>query len=112
MAIFKDSDGDDEFFANPLMARMNGNGFFNVARGFDVNNAFAHAGGDDNAILVDSNGDDRFVGRSNRGFLSNGTYRNFVSTFDEVEIRGINGGTNTLDVDSLLYILEEIGDWN
>ena len=78
--------------------------------GFDSVYAYASAG-QDVAHLYDSSGADTAYGRDNYMRLSGTGFFNRAADFGTVNIYGNNGGTNTLDVGTVDYILQVLGNW-
>ncbi len=111
-ATFYDSIGDDRFtsgFDSSVMEdiaatyRITGHGFDKV---------FAYAsGGEDTAILRDSSVDDLLFGRDNYAYLSGGGRLQYALGFDTVRGESTEGGSDTVDAESIEYVFEQIGDW-
>jgi hypothetical protein len=73
--------------------------------------ADASGAGNDTAVFYDSSGNDLFFGREDYGYLSGNGFLNRANGFDEIELNGSNGGTNTLNTDALDYALSTFGTW-
>ena len=73
--------------------------------------AIAGSGENDSATLADSAGDDLFAGSPNFGELSGAGYFLRTFNFDEIRIRGINGGVNTRLLNDVNYLLTQEGNW-
>jgi archaellum component FlaG (FlaF/FlaG flagellin family) len=111
-AEFRDSAGQDTYVARADRdyALMTGIGFYNYAAGFERNIAYSTTG-NDTARLVDTMGDDRVTVRDWGVSMQGSAYYNAVVGFACVEAYGINGGTNTADVNAVDYCFKLIGEW-
>jgi hypothetical protein len=112
MAHLYDSAGDDTFIARPERAAMQGNGFMNVARGFEHVEAQAIVGGHDVAFLYDSTGDDSMVARAWGAYLYGQEYYNETRGFKQITARLVNGGDNITDVQAVDYLFTLVGQWS
>ena len=111
VAQLTDSEGDDRFYGYPTYAALRGDGFLNVAKGFDNVDAEA-SGGLDRAYLFDSSAADTIFARSSFARIESQNRRQRVDGFDYVIAIGNNGGQNDLDVDLIDWVLIKRGSWN
>ncbi len=112
-AYLYDSAGNDVYQAYGTYAVMRDSAwlFYNNAQGFDQVIGYGTTGGFDRAYLFDSAANDLFYGRNGYGYLSGGGFFSRAENFDEVTIDGSKGGTNTLNVSALDYVLATEGTW-
>ena len=75
-------------------AALTGSGFALTAREFEVVYANARYGGDDEASLTDSSGDDVFVATTDDGKINGDNYSVRVKRFESVHAYSRNGGTD------------------
>ena len=91
---------------------MIGDGFNNLARGFDRVYANATAGGNDRACLYDSASNDFFEATGNRATLSFDESSVSASGFSWVEAIAGKGGDDTKCVRAVDFVLEmQEADW-
>ena len=113
VANYFGSAGDDRYFGYQTSSIWRGpnDEFFHTVNNFNNNVVFASEGGNDRAFLFDGTENDLFFGRDDDSFLSRVGYINRLINVEQIEINGFNGPTNTLNVDSLDYVLSVRGDW-
>ncbi|MCA9054714.1 MAG: hypothetical protein KDA75_12805, partial [Planctomycetaceae bacterium] len=105
------SPGNDSLTAFPGSSQFVTNGYNYGFTSFERLTASVAGGGADTAVLIDSVGDDLFVGSGDLAELSGVGFFSRTTGFDVVRIRGVNGGTNTRRVSSINYQLIEQGTW-
>lgn len=112
-AQFTGSAGDDRFIDYPTSSVWRGPSdvFYHTVNNFTNNVVFGAQGGTDRAFLFDAAGNDLFFGRDDDSFISRSGYITRIINMEEVEITGLNGPVNTLNVDSLDYALSTVGTW-
>ncbi|MFV0443058.1 MAG: hypothetical protein ACK5Q5_05775 [Planctomycetaceae bacterium] len=111
-ASFADTAGVDSYIARPFHSEMHGSTYFAAAIGFGTTVAIASLDDvGDLARLFDSSGNDLYFGRNSSGSLSGTGFTNTVRGFERVYILGTQGGTNTLNIANLLYVLTQYGTW-
>jgi hypothetical protein len=93
-ASFFDAAGNDLFASDPLVASLSGVGYQNHGYNFQMNAAYATAGGNDLVILRDSAGNDNFSARLNLAVMAGTGFNNIARGFDRAVGRGGRGGTN------------------
>ncbi len=109
-ARFYDSIGADVFTSQATTSSMTGAGYANYGHGFAF--VLADAGsGYDRAVLYDTSEDDS-VHALTWGTVLNGGYYARVCGFDEVEVRRINGGSDSSVTESVDYLFSLVGDWD
>ena len=112
-ATLYDSASDDTFTAFSSYAMMQDLAGTYALRANGFAGVFGYAStGNDVAELYDSSASDTAYGRSDYMILSSDTFRNRATGFDTVRLHSSQGGTDTLDALSLLYVLETTGTWN
>ena len=110
--LFYDSVGNDIFVGRADESYLRGNGFYNYAKGFDAVNAYATAGGYDQAYLYDSAGNDTLYGSSHYVFMQSSTHSIYATGFDYVSGVSVNGGNDRLQISATDYYFSHYGDWN
>lgn len=113
IASYYGSAGNDRYtaYATSSVWRGASDEFYHTVNQFDENIVFASEGGTDQATLFDDVGNDFFFGRDDDSFLSRPGYITRLINVEEVTIHGVNGPSNTLNVDSLDYVLSINGIW-
>jgi hypothetical protein len=89
--LMQDSQLDDSLWVNDGIAVMTGNGFKNVARGFDQIDAVASSG-NDVALIFDSQGDDVFISQGHYTEMQFAIGSVTTNGFDWVTAIARNGG--------------------
>ena len=109
------STAKDTFNARKNDSYVGGTGFNNHATGFDKVYADVLSG-DDRAYFNDWTGDDTFWSRNGTArlfdtalALFHNEVTGFESSLDKIIINGTAGGTNTLDVVGIDYVLQNDG---
>jgi hypothetical protein len=112
-ATLYDSAQDDFFTAYSTHAYMQDltGSYYNRANGFEGVFAYATGGGNDGAVLFDSAATDAAFGRDDYLRVSGPGFCNRAAGFDVVTAYSVNGGADTLDIASLEYILQTVGNW-
>ena len=103
-AYLFDSASNDILIADSESAHMTGDGFSNLARGFDLTYSYATAGGTDRVYLKDSAGNDSYVGRQEYSRLSGAGFYNYTQGFDLVYAFSTKGGDDTA------YLYDTVND--
>lgn len=113
VASYFGSAGDDRYFSYPTSSIWRGpaDQFYHTVNNFEDNVVYASEGGTDRAFLYDGTGNDLFFGRDDDSFLSRTGYINRLINVEHIQINGFNGPTNTLNTDSLDYVLSINGTW-
>ncbi|MEE8452417.1 MAG: hypothetical protein V3R99_10900, partial [Thermoguttaceae bacterium] len=108
-----DSAGDDTFYADAVEASLYGDGFYNRAKLFDEVFGHATAGGNDSALLVDSEQVDLLEAAEDwvRLFNTSGLFRNWAGGFQSVTARS-DHGPDLKNVDAAVDFLILEGLWN
>jgi len=82
-----------------------------VARGFDRVNAYATAGGYDQAYLYDSALDDFLEATGSSATLNYASSSVSISDFSWVQAKSSAGGADSKSVDLIDYVLHLLGAW-
>ena len=113
VAELRDSSGDDTFVAKPDVSYISGSSFFNVARGFNVVQAYATAGGNDTAKMFDNDGNDRMIAKKGYAYMYGTGYVNVARGFEKIEGWSLGRGTDRLDqFRGLDCAFSKFGDWD
>ncbi len=121
-AFFFDSDGDDTFTARPGEGDMRGptgggplgdREYFNRVKLFEEIRGDASAGGNDEATLFDSAGDDFFYGLPLQSTMYGPSYYNQANYFEKIYADASTGGNDQAElVDSeQVDLLEAAANW-
>lgn len=110
-ARFLDSSGTENFTAGAGYAYMVGSAFTNNTTGYRTVRAES-SNTQDRAFLYDSAGNDLLTASGSTAILDNTAGRTTVSRFKRVDAFGVNGGTNTLNKQTIDYVLRMNGTWN
>lgn len=100
-----DSAGNDQLMIGNRSATMLGSGYTAILSGFYRINGYASSGYD-RVTLSDTVGNDSYTGRNKLGTLTSSGFTANLDSFDTVVLAPAIGGTNTLDIADLTYILE------
>ncbi len=95
-----------------FLAATTGNEFINSASNFDRLSVFVNNVGISTAEILDSRGDDTFIGNQNRATIFDDQYLLLTEGFDRVTANAVDTGINTLYATNLTYELIELGNWS
>lgn len=109
-AYLYDSVGNDQLMIGNRTATLLGSTWTAMLDGFFRINAYA-SGGSDRVTLSDTLGNEVYTGRHNLGTLTSSGFTATLNSFDVVALAPAIGGTNTLDIADLNYILEVGWGW-
>ena len=111
-AVFIDSPGDDDFTAETIAGvptfGMEGPGFVNTAAGVESVAAIANRGGNDEANVGDSAGDDTFVGRPTVATMAASTFGLDLFNFERVAAEATTGMDRAVFKDSTANVTDTL----
>ncbi len=103
--------GADEARIRPGYGVLRGAGYMVEVFGAEEMKADGK-GGDDNAIVYDSTGDDDLTATGNKATVSGVNYLAELIAFERMQAISEAGGDDTVERQTIDYVLELIGDWN
>ena len=102
-ARMNDSEGDDQLSMTSSEVQMKGWNYLNIVKNMKLVNAYSTAGGNDTAILYDSENDDYVYGQANSTAIydKEKTYYNSASGFANVAAISTSGNDKAFMYDSV-----------
>ena len=112
LAILFGSSGNDRFLGHREFSCLDGDGFMNVAKGFETARAIGNSGGNDRATFYDAVAGDLLNAAGQGADLQRSDARQFVFGFGNVRANTQAGESANLEISTVDYVFEAVGNWN